>query len=224
MILPHPTYDLEAKTLIDMLGQGKWSPSEIPLIEQKIRDIRGRVEAGLSSPTSRHWTARLQSLDAKLRLRWDFVVGWVIERAVDEWGCWAICGTLGWRHVPLNLLDIMRAGDMQRVGPEKWLEQKRAAADRVRTTNEKLSTDAVLGAVDRLTDKRIKEFIEVERAVQTGETITAHGETERSLDRMRQASFRAQQESDLHDESQAMNPQDHPLRQTRAAGGKHVRE
>jgi len=220
---PQPSIDLESKTLADMLALGKWLPSEVAIIERKIRNRRSQVEAGLSSPTSRHWTAQLQRLDALLRLRWDFKDGWVIERAVEEWECWAICGTLGYRCVPINLLDIMRAGDMQRVGADEWLRQKREAAGKVRGDNEKRGTNAVLAAVDKLSDRRIKEFIEVERAVQTGDTIVAHGETERSLDRMRQASFRAQQQSDLHDESQSLNPQDHPLRQTRATGGKHVR-
>ena len=221
----HTSIDLESKTLADMLALGKWLTHEVAAIERQIRDRREQVEAGLSLPTALHWTARLQALDAKLRLRWDFKQGWVIERAVEEWGCWAICGVLGHRYIPLNLIDIMRAGDMQRVGADKWLQQKRDAAQKVRNTNEKHATDTVLGAVDKLSDKRIKEFIEVERAVQTGETIVAHGATERSLDRMRQASFRAQQSgaSDLHDESQSMNVSDHPLRQTRATGGRHIR-
>jgi hypothetical protein len=223
MMPPHQT-DLEAKTLADMLALGKWDSHEVAHIERQLRDRQAQIEAGLTSGTSLHWTAQLQTLDPRLRLRWDLKQGWVIDRAVPEWGCWAICGVLGHRHVPLNLLDIMRAGDMQRVGADKWLEQKREAAKRVRDANEKRSTDAVLGAVDRLTDKRIKEFIAVERAVQTGETIVAHGATERSLDRMRQASFRAEQQSDLHDTSQALNPADHPLLQKRETGGPHVRE
>lgn len=209
---------------MDQLSLGKWLSHEVPLIEAKILDHRARIEAGLHHPTSDHWTPQLQVLDKRLRLRWDLSLGWVVERAVEEWECWAICGVIGLRCVPVNLLDIMRAGDMQRVGADEYLRAKREAAEAVRSGNEKRSTDAVLGAVDRLTDKRIKEFIAVERAVQTGETITAHGETERSLDRMRQASFRAEQESDLHDESQSLNPGAHPLRQKRASGGKHVRE
>lgn len=222
--MPLSSIDLEAKTLADMLALGKWLPAETAGIERQLRDRRSQVEAGLSHPTALHWTAQLQSLDKQLRLRWDFRQGWVIDRAVPEWGCWAICGVLGFRHIPVNLLDIMRAGDMQRVGAKAWLEQKREAAQKVRDTNEKRSANAVLAAVDRLSDRSIKEFIAVERAVQTGETIVAHGATERSLDRMRQASFRAQQQSDLHDESQALNPESHPLRQKRKTGGKHVRE
>jgi hypothetical protein len=224
MLLPHPAIDLEVKTLTDMLALGKWLPHEVVGIQHQIRDRRAQVEAGSLHPSSAYWTPKLQSIDPRLRLRWDFKAGWVIDRAVSEWGCWAICATLGFRYIPENLLDILRAGDMQRVGAEKWLEQKREKAQGVQDANEKRSADAVLGAVDKLSDKRIKEFIAVERAVQTGETIVAHGQTERSLDRMRQASFHAQQESDLHDDSQDMNISDHPLMQKRTTGGKHVRE
>lgn len=206
---------------MDMLGRGSWLPHEVRSIERTISDRRSQVEAGLQSSTAHHWTEKLRRYDPQLRLRWDFDApnhkgqGWVIERAVPEWRCWAVCGVLGFHYVPINLLAILAAGDMQRIGPKRYLEQKRAAAQRVRDENDRLSTERVAAAVDSLSEKRIKEFIQVEKAVQTGETIVAHGETEKSLDRMRQASFQAQQSpetSDLHDESQAINPDDHPLR------------
>ena len=50
-----------------------------------------------------------------------------------------------------------------------------------------------MAAVDSLTEKRIKEFIEVERAIHTGETIVPHGATEKMLAHMRQASYAAEQ-------------------------------
>lgn len=223
-MFPDAGFDLEAKTLADMLARGQWASHEVADIERAVRNRRAQVEAGLAFPTSSLWTPKLQELDERLRLRWDFQFGWVVDRAVPEWGCWAICATLGWRQIPLNLIAIMRAGDMQRVGADEWLRQKRAKAQQIRESNEKRATDTVLGAVDRLSDQRIREFIAVERAVQTGDTIVAHGETERSLDRMRQASFRAGQagESDLHDDSQALNA--NPLMQRRKKGGKHVRQ
>lgn len=236
---PQIGYDLESKTLMDMLAKGLWLPTEVPAIEHKIKDTVARVKAGLSNPTAAYWTAQVHRLDERLRLRWDIPEpiphpikgpiesqGWVIERWVPEWEAWAICGVLGQRHVPTNLLEILKKGDMQRYGtPEEYLKVKREAADAIRVANEKRGTDTVLAAVDKLSDKRIKEFIAVERAVQTGETIVAHGATEKSLDTMRQASFRAQalEGSDLHDESQSLNPGAHPLRQKRAKGGKHVR-
>lgn len=211
--------DLEARTLMDMLARGCWLSHEVSGIERQIRDRREQVAAGLSSPTSAHWTAKLQTLDKQLRLRWDFKQGWVIERDVPEWRCWAICGVLGFREVPLNLLDILRRSDMQRVGPDEWLRQKREQAAKIRESNDRNATEKVLAAVDKLSEKRVKEFIEVERAVQTGETIVAHGESEKMLDRMRQASFRAEQEPDPAAE---LTP-DHPLMLTRKTGGKHVR-
>lgn len=154
---------------------------EVSAIERKVRNRRAEVEAGLSPSTASHWTARLRLLDPQLRLRWDFSQGWVIERAVPEWGCWAVCGVIGHRCVPLNLIEILRRGDMQRYSPSEYLAMKRESAAKVRESNEKRSNDAVLGAVDKLTDKRCKEFLEVEQAVRSGETIVAHGATEKSL-------------------------------------------
>jgi hypothetical protein len=222
--LPKPGFDLEAKTLVDMLARGQWLPSEVTGIERRVRDRMAQVEAGLSFAPAPRWTVKLQhEIDELLRLRWDFLHGWVVERAVAEWGCWAICGVIGQRQIPYNLIDILHAGDMQRIGPDNYLRQKRAAAEQVRQSKESATTDKVLGAVDRMSEAGIKNFIAVERAIHTGDTIVAHGETEKMLDRMTQASFRAEQQSDLHDEKQAFNPQDHPLRRVRPKGGPHVR-
>jgi hypothetical protein len=203
--------ELESRTLMDMVARGCWLPTELAAIERLIRDNIAQVEAGVQKPTARIWTTKLQAYDPLLRLRWDYKQGWVIERLVREWRCWAICGVIGFHCVPSNLLDILAAGDMQRVGPGEYLQRKRAAAARKREANDKLATERVLAAVDSLSEKRIKEFISVEQAIQTGDTIVAHGATEKSLDRMRQASFRAQQEPDPPD----LDRPDHPLNQRR---------
>jgi hypothetical protein len=194
MTLPEPGLDLEAKTLTDMLSLGKWEPHEVGLVERQIRDRRALVAAGLTSSTSEWWTRKLQQqVDPLLRLRWDERQGWVVERAVYEWGCWAICGVLGMRCVPVHLVDILRAGDMQRYNPKEYLAMKRAAADTTRSANDAKGTDKVLAAVDRMSERRVREFVEVERALHTGEKIVAHGETEAMLARMTRASEQAGQ-------------------------------
>jgi hypothetical protein len=220
-MLAHHSLDLEAKTLMDMLALGRWTPVEVPDIERKVYDRRAWIEAGLSSPTAAHWTAKLQTLDPQLRLRWDFKDGWVVERNVESWGCWAVCGVLGMRCVPLNLLDILRAGDMQRYAPGEYLRLKREAAAAKVDANDRAGTALVAAAVDKLTDKRIKEFVSVERAIQTGEPIVARGETERMLSHMHQASYAAEQTAER---TVGENPHMHPLKLKRKTGGAHVRQ
>jgi hypothetical protein len=224
-------HDIEVVTLTNMLDRGMWDLHEIAAIRAQIADRKAQIMSGLGSATQIYWTLQVQRLDEFSRVRRDPIHGWMLDRWVEELCCWHPVGYIGAGgrledgkvvddKVRPDLIAFLKAHDLQRPG---YVEEKRAAAQGVRDENERKSSEAVAAAVDRLTDRRIKNFIEVERAIQTGETIVAHGETERSLDRMRQASFRAQQqpESAVESESQALN--DHPLRQTRATGGPHVR-
>lgn len=235
------TQEMEVVAMEALLESGKvFDLNDRANLKAAIENRKAVLLCGLRHPTAVEWTKRLQAeVEPLLRMRLCPIQGFVIDRWVAEYGCWhQVPGTCGFDAPRPGLCERMRTQyDMWKRATPKENEdavagraqhpiyrEHDAASQKVRDENERKASDAVLGAVDKLSDKRIKEFIAVERAVQTGETITAHGETERSLDRMRQASFRAEQESDLHDESQAMNPQDHPLRQTRATGGKHVRE
>ena len=209
-------------------------------LKKAIENRKFELTAGLAHPVAVEWTERLQrEVEPLLRMRFCPRLGFVIDRWVAEFGCWhQIPGTCGFQAPRPGLCERMNTQyDMwKRATPKQnedalagkakhpIYEERDKVSQEIRDANEKRSTDAVLAAVDSLSDKRIKEFVAVERAVQTGETIVAHGQTERSLDRMRQASFRAEQQSDLHDESQAVNPSEHPLMQERATGGKHVRK
>lgn len=200
--------DLEVKTLVDMLSRGQWLPHEVTGIERAIYQRKSLVEAGLSNSTARTWTSRLQAeVDNCLRMRWDFQNGWVIDRWIQQYGCWHPIGVLGFHYIRPDLCEYLKSRDLQRIGPERYLSEKRAAAERVRECNDQRSTDRVLAAVDSLSERRVHEFIEVERAMQTGDVIVAHGATEKMLDTMTAASKRAEQEP----EPQEVDSITHPL-------------
>lgn len=213
--------DAEVVTNVNLLARGGWLPHEVTHIERVIADRQAFVEAGLHTPTGQYWTAKLQSeIEANLRVRWDFNNGWVIDRWIREDGWWLTIGVLGFHCIRPDLVDYLRSRDMQRVSPDEYLQQKRAAAERVRQSNEKDSTNKVLAAVDSLSDKRVKEFIEVERAMQTGETIVARGETEAMLGRMHRASEQAEQSPEAYTPSE--NEAYNPFKLTRESGGEHI--
>jgi hypothetical protein len=227
-------HDIEVTTLQQMLERGMWDLHEIGMIRSQIADRKAQILAGLGSAAQIYWTLQVQKLDEYCRVRHDPVHGWMLDRWIEDLCCWHPVGYIGaggrleddkvvGDRVRPDLIAFLKAHDMQRPG---YVEEKRAASEAIRDENERKSNEAVAAAVDRLTDRRIKNFIEVERAVQTGETIVAHGETERMLDRMRQASFRAQQQPETADEAaaQAINPDDHPLNQRRPGGGRHIRD
>lgn len=109
-------------------------------------------------------------------------------------------------HVRPDLIDFLHAHDMQRQG---YFKEKAAKSAAIRLANEKAATNKVLMAVDSLTDKRLKEFLSVEKAIQTGETVTMHGETMRQFDKMTEAGKKAPPGPE------SSNPGLHPLRHKR---------
>lgn len=105
-----------------------------------------------------------------------------------------------------DLIDFLRARDMQRPG---YFIEKAAKSAAIRLANEKASTNRVLCAVDSLSDKRLKEFLQVEKAIQTGETVTMHGKTMEMFDKMTEAGKQAPEGP------KSANPGLHPLRHKR---------
>ena len=111
--------------------------------------------------------------------------------------------------------------DQQRVqrfeSPSTYLAKQREAAERTQRANDQAATDKVAEAVDSLSSKQIEEFIAVETAIATGETITAHGSSASYLERAQQErrQFLKKAEAEgrplvLDDPRAALNPGMHP--------------
>lgn len=200
--------DIETKTLRDMLGRGQWAPHEIGDIERQIQHRKAQIESGLTKPTSIWWTIKLQKeLDPLLRMRWEFEccgtpkgehavdcagqIGWVLDRWVEQEGCWMPIGVLGQSSIRGDLVQFLQSRDMQAVGAEKWKEIKDAESAAIREKNEKASDEKVLAAVDYLPEKNRKNFLEVERAMKLGETVVARGAMKESLERIEEAGKKA---------------------------------
>jgi len=207
-----PTRDAEVVTLISMLERGLWSPTEISNIERQICDRIAAVRAGVSHPVARFWTKKIQEeVDVYTRLRWDFQNGWTLDRYSE--GMWQVVGVLGFCTVRSDLVEYLIEHDMQRwSSPEKYLAFKREKAASVRARNERYGTSVVLEAVDKLSDKSLKNFIEVERAIQTGDTVIMHGSDRKTFDRMVAAGKKAPPGPT------SINPGMHPRRYRRTKG------
>lgn len=210
MILGPVYWDAEVDSLVRLVNRGGWQAHEVATIERAIYDRAQYVRAGVINPTAVYWTERIQTVDERLRMRWDFKNGFTIDRWAA--GCWQVVGVLGFHHVMANLVDYLRERDMQRwPSPEAYLKFKRDQAHKVAMANEYKSTQKLLAAVDKMSDKQVKEFITVERAMQTGETITLHGASHRMLTRM----ARASRKSPAPPSGQSINPGMHPFKYVR---------
>ena len=208
-----PWLDIEVSTLSFMLEHGQWAPHEVAHIERQLQDRKAQILGGLGSASQIFWTLELQRrLDKDCRVRRDPIHGWMLDRWVEDIGCWHPVGYIGTGgkletcddvdpdgnrvqvtcvvddKVRPDLIDFLRACDMQRPG---YFIEKAAKSAAIRLANEKESTNRVLMAVDSLSNKRLNEFIAVEKAIQTGETVTMHGESMAMFDKMTDAGKKA---------------------------------
>jgi hypothetical protein len=209
LVLGPAYWDAEVDSLSRLLTRGGWAPHEVAMIERAARDRAEQVRAGVMNPTAEYWTERIRSVDERLRMRWDFKNGFTIDRWAQ--GCWQVVGVLGLNHVMINLIDYLRERDMQRwPSPQAYLEYKRNQALLRRMQNEYAHSQKLLAIVDSMSDKQVKNFIEVERAMQTGETIVLHGASEKVFRRMVKASRRSPAPP-----QGSINPGMHPFRYKR---------
>jgi len=205
-----------------MLERGQWAPTEVAHIRRQIHDHQQQLLAGVANPTAGVWTGILnRELDPLLRMRLDFKLGFVLDRWVSDWNCWAVVGTLGWSRIRPDLVDYLKSRDMQRYGAEKYLAMKRKQAAKVCEANERKSTEKVLAAVDSLSSKQVENFVRVEQARHTGEKLVHHGPDLRFVEHVAEAQKTTPAIPD--DMGQYCgNPGMNPKVYTRKKGGKHI--
>lgn len=212
--------DDEVFSLINLLKRGGWMPHEIAMIERAVQRRSEEVRAGLASYTACYWTGKIQrEIDDRTRMRWDFKNGWTLDRWAE--GRWQVVGVFGFNLIRPHLIEYLRECDMQDTKrwatPEEYLQWKRDQAFKKQCDNWARGNQKLAAVVDGMTDRQIKEFINVERAMQTGETVTMHGATKRVYDRLARASRR----SPAAPTGQAINPGHRFKVLKRQTGGKH---
>jgi len=210
-------YDLETQNCINIASELPEAAVHLfPKVRRLVMDRISSYESGLLHGPS--WVKkRLHEIDKNLQLRWDFNEQcYVVERYVAEQRAHVI--VVMWRedgqakHLDESLFDALREADTWRFStPQAYLEYKRALAKAKRDENEKQSTEKVLAAVDSLSRRQIDEFIAVERAIHTGETITAHGRDLVTLEQMHDAGRSAMAQGiPIPARRHAINPGMHP--------------
>jgi hypothetical protein len=238
-------WDIEVATLSDMLEKGMWMPHEVGQIRRQLEERVHILQAGLGSPTQIYWTLKVQKeVDEFCRVRHDPEYGWMLDRWVTELGCWHPVGYIGagGRAVRVevdgrektiveddkvrpDLVAYLKSRDMQRPG---YVEEKMAVQEAKRLENERLANEKIGAVIDGMSDRRVKEFVEVEQAMQTGDRITLRGASRTMWNKMERGQLKyAKEHGELPPVSkadQAMNPGQHPRLLKRAKGGKHILE
>jgi hypothetical protein len=160
----------------------------------------------------------------QMRSRPDYATG---KTAVEQWipsmRCWLVNGLFEPNTPTWEIIRVLEAGDPTKKTAEEKLAEDREDAAVIRKQNEAAGDQKVKDVVASLGDKRINQFIEVERAIQTGEQITVReGDRrviEKLVDQTKKAAHQGDKESQevlsrggQFDNSTCILPTTNPLR------------
>jgi hypothetical protein len=189
-------------------------PLERDKIEKRIRDRAEMVRAGVMRCPS-WFQEELNRLDSRSRAWWDaWREEWVLDRLQDE-GYYLTFLHFQPRpgfELDRKLIEMLRSNDMQTKTPGEHIKDKEDVARDNQRANEQASTDRVMAAVDKMSSKQIRQFIDVEQAIASGDTITPHGSDLKFLETADAAHQQALREGEVtqdarvNDWKQAINP------------------
>ncbi len=167
-----------------VMGTSLMSPDDVNRVETHLHDRQWMVHQGtLRCPS--WFQEELNRLDSKMRAWWDsWNEEWVLDRLQPEGFYVTVMHfkPAGEWQLSRHLIEFLRANDLHRFTPAEYLAKKQEAAENQQQQNEAAATEKVLEAVDNMSSKQIKEFIAVEEAIASGDTITAHGDSLRFLE------------------------------------------
>ena len=184
------------------------SGSERPGLEALIREYQDLLRAELLQSDSFLDSMLVHRLGPQFRSRPDFQREKI---AVEQWfpamDCWMVNGYFD-RSTPYHhIIDTLEAGDPRKQTPTEHLEEQREASRLKRESNDRASSDRVLGAVDALTPKQVENFVAVEQALHTGENITVRGDDRRRIESLEEATRKAANKGDKEAQSVITNGQ-----------------
>jgi len=146
---------------------------------------------------------RLHEIDPLLSLRWDFMEQcFVVDRWTRSERCWHT--VLVWKdengpkHLDNSLIQTLHDGDTWRFKDWKeYLRYKHAQSAKKRAANRQASEDKMGAVIDNMSNSQIHNFMEVERALMTGETVVCHGATEKGFEHMHQGAMKAAEKGEM---------------------------
>lgn len=159
-----------------MLHHPLCGPSDIPHIESCIADRITMLIQELAEAPARLNLMITAEVHHQLRARPDFQTDrLVIEQWVPALGYWLVCATHSRDEDYGVIIRQLKEGDPRFKTPTQQLDETRELAKANAARHEADSADRIKGAIDGLTRKGRDQFLAVEQAIKTGETIIAHG-------------------------------------------------
>jgi len=154
-----------------------------PEIEQFLRGRMEMIQAGLDRVPG--WFRKtLERFDRNLRLRWDFQHQyWLIEHLSSFDGYYHTCGSwdgpLGHR-----LIRELRKSDMRKKTPGEHIQEEHDRNERAQARNDHQTNEALGEAIDKMSDKQVREFVDASEALAHGDEIRPYGEDAKFFERI----------------------------------------
>lgn len=198
-------YDVETESMMSLAsaltlrGELLWNQIRRGIRERVDMFVCGRQQAP-------EWIRNiLKDYEWLLDIRWSFEQRlWLIERYSRRDRAWVT--VLEWNDslIGHRMVEELRVRDMWRFpNPEAYLEYKHMLSARKRAQNRVRAQEGMLEAVDSLSTKEIENFIEVENAFRTGETVVLMGDDAVSYERMTKSAAKAAEAGETIDPSKA---------------------
>jgi hypothetical protein len=218
-VYENPSVEYDNETLQMMQIADKIEPANRSRFERQIEERKAMIRAGLNRHP--HIDEKIKEFCPELRTRYDFERGKLVIEHFHPQTSWQMIGGGEWpedeKGNPLSageVIEKLKAGDMQRIGHVEYLKQKKDAAEKIQKRNDAANTEKVAAAVDSLSTKQVRQFIDVQNAIRTGETVVPLGDDAKFLDKAHVASKKhgkPTKKAVRNDQRAAMNPGQHPL-------------
>lgn len=156
----------------------------------------------------------------RARSDWD-AADIVVEQWVPSVGCWLTSGRFPLTATADQIVIELHKGDPRRTSAVDTLADTREAAAARRASIDATTDLKVRDAVNDLSPRALGDFLAVEGALHTGETITSRGDDRRLLDKLESRTRDAAAAGDtqaqavlthgVQDDALCRNPGDNPL-------------
>jgi hypothetical protein len=222
MSKPRHNLDFDTQSSLAYLprAMSSVSPDEIKIMKEGLQRLQENVTVGLMrTPPWADEKLKRAFPNIHLRFRFDLNIWqcWVIEKWCAElFDSWVIVHKLVDQTGELSEFTVAQAivtlheGDTSRFSNiEEFRRHQQDKADKAKAANDRKVEEGILERVDSLSTKSLNTLVDALIAVQTGETITAHGDDEKFLEH----SYAQTQKQELKHEHPAvcLNPGANPL-------------
>ena len=181
--LPNPHYRLVDSDIYAFQWALPYSGSDRPFLESLIQERTRQLEAELAAADPLLNALLIRTVNHQLRSRPSFERSCiVVEQWIPALRCWLVNGYFPYGTPHSYIVSTLERGDPRKKTAEQDLAERREAAAKVQKANDDAHTLKVIDTVNSLGSERIERFIQVEKAMHTGETITVREDDRRQIE------------------------------------------